>query len=81
MQHLKIKNIVAAAALSLLWVVLASGRGWAQAGAANVARVSFVQGTVQLMAGQGSDFQQAVMNMPVTDGSRLQTGGDGQVEV
>jgi hypothetical protein len=40
-----------------------------------------VQGAVQLLAGQGNDFQQAVMNMPVVDGSRLQTGGDGQVEV
>ena len=47
----------------------------------NVARVSFVQGSVQLLAGQGNDFQQAVMNMPVVDGSRLQTGGDGQAEI
>ena len=44
-------------------------------------RVSFVQGSVQLLAGQGANFQQAVINMPVLDGSRLQTGGDGQVEV
>ena len=43
--------------------------------------MSFVQGSVQLFAGQGTDFQQAVMNMPVLDGSRLQTGGDGQAEV
>jgi hypothetical protein len=50
-------------------------------GALNVARVSFVQGSVQLLAGQGADFQQAVMNMPVVDGSRIQTGGDGQAEV
>jgi hypothetical protein len=78
MQHLKIRNTVVAAALALLWAGLT---GRAQDNAANVARVSFVQGSVQLLAGQGSDFQQAVMNMPVTDGSRLQTGGDGQVEV
>jgi ferric-dicitrate binding protein FerR (iron transport regulator) len=43
--------------------------------------VSFVQGSVQLLAGQGADFAQAVINMPVLDGSRLQTGEDGQVEV
>ena len=36
---------------------------------------------MQLLAGQGADFQQAVMNMPVLDGSRIQTGGDGQAEV
>jgi hypothetical protein len=40
-----------------------------------------VQGSVQLTSGQGADFQQAVMNMPVLDGSRLQTGADGQAEI
>jgi uncharacterized protein DUF6600/FecR-like protein len=77
MPHLKIRNIVAAAALYLLGL----GFAGAQAGPSNVARVSFVQGSVQLLAGQGTDFQQAVINMPVLDGSRLQAGGDGQVEV
>ena len=57
---------------------LCTGAGGA---APNVARVSFVQGSVQLLAGQGTDFQQAVINMPVLDGSRLQTGGDGQAEI
>jgi hypothetical protein len=77
-QHLKVKRIAVAAVLAFLSINLTSR---AQESAANVARVSFVQGTVQLMTGQGSEFQQAVINMPVTDGSRLQTGGDGQVEV
>jgi len=77
MQHLKIRNIVAAA----VFYLVGSGFASAQAGPSNVARVSFVQGSVQLLAGQGTDFQQAVINMPVLDGSRLQAGGDGQVEV
>src|ERR1700761_7108592 len=47
----------------------------------NVARVSFVQGSVQLSAGQGTQPQPAVINMPVMDGSQLQTGNDGQVEI
>jgi hypothetical protein len=47
----------------------------------NVARVSFVQGSVQLATGQGTSPQPAVINMPVMDGSQLQTGNDGQVEV
>jgi hypothetical protein len=76
-QHLKIRNIVAAAGFYLLGLGFAS----AQAGPSNVARVSFVQGSVQLLAGPGTDFQPAVINMPVLDGSRLQAGGDGQVEV
>jgi hypothetical protein len=64
-------------ALFLFFVGLAQ----AQDAASNVARVSFVQGSVQLLAGQGSNFQQAVMNMPVVEGAQLQTGGDGQAEV
>ena len=68
-------------ALCLLWICFGTSRAPAQDAASNVARVSFVQGSVQLLAGQGANFEQAVMNMPVLDGSRLQTGGDGQAEV
>jgi len=94
MQHLRITNTgagnqrlwpAAMAGLCLLWMGLGTGRAPAQnpaqGPAANVARVSFVQGSVQLTSGQGADFQQAVMNMPVLDGSRLQTGADGQAEI
>ena len=80
-QHLRIRNTVVTFGLGLLWAMLANGHARAQNGAANVARISFVQGSVQMVTGQGADPQQAVMNMPATDGSRLQTGGDGQVEV
>jgi FecR protein len=78
MQHLKIRNIVAAA---VFYLALGSGFARAQEGPSNVARVSFVQGSVQLLAGQGTDFQQAVINMPLLDGSHLQAGGDGQAEI
>jgi hypothetical protein len=75
---------LALALFCLLWIGSETGRAVAQdqdPSSPNVARVSFVQGSVQLLTGQGGDFQQAVMNMPVLDGSRLQTGGDGQAEV
>jgi hypothetical protein len=88
MQHPGNKKIAGPLALTvvfLLWMGSGSGRAVAQnpgdPGSPNVARVSFAQGSVQLLAGQGSDFQQAVMNMPVVDGARLQTGADGQAEV
>jgi FecR protein len=88
MQHPRNRKMfagpLAMAVLCLLWIGSGTGRAVAQAqnpAGPNVARVSFVQGSVQLLAGQGSDFQQAVMNMPVLDGSRLQAGGDGQAEV
>jgi FecR protein len=81
-KHLETKNIAVMSLLCLLWMAVATHRASAQdAAALNVARVSFVQGSVQLLAGQGNDFQQAVMNMPIVDGSRLQTGDDGQAEV
>ena len=80
-KHLRTTNIAVMSAICLLWISLAASQAPAQNGTLNVARVSFVQGSVQLLAGQGNDFQQAVMNMPVVDGSRLQTGGDGQAEV
>jgi hypothetical protein len=85
MQHPRKKLVagpLAMAVLFLFWMGSVTGRAVAQdPDSPNVARVSFVQGSVQLLAGQGSDFQQAVMNMPVLDGSRLQTGADGQAEV
>jgi hypothetical protein len=64
-KHLRTTNIAVMSAICLLWMALAASNAPAQTGALNVARVSFVQGSVQLLAGQGNDFQQAVMNMPV----------------
>jgi hypothetical protein len=88
MQHPGKRKMIAGplamALFCLLWIGSETDRAVAQAqdpSSPNVARVSFVQGSVQLLTGQGGDFQQAVMNMPVLDGSRLQTGGDGQAEV
>ena len=80
-QHPRIKKFVVAVVLCLLGMGFGTGSAPAQNAAPNVARISFVQGSVQLLAGQGTDFQQAVINMPVLDGSRLQAGGDGQAEV
>ncbi len=68
MQHPRIKNIVVVVVLCLLGMGFGIGSASAQNAAPNVARISFVQGSVQLLAGQGTNFQQAVMNMPVLDG-------------
>ena len=84
-QHPAVKKIVSriatTAALGLPLFSFNGGQALAQDAPVNVARVSFVQGSVQLLAGQGTDFQQAVMNMPVIDGSRVQTGADGEAEI
>jgi hypothetical protein len=86
MRHHPVKTKIVArpailGALFLCFIGFSPAHSRAQDAASNVARVSFVQGSVQLLAGQGSDFQQAVMNMPVVEGAQLQTGGDGQAEV
>jgi hypothetical protein len=84
-QHPAVKRIVSrlatTAALGLSLCGFNGAQALAQDAAPNVARISFVQGSVQLLAGQGTDFQQAVMNMPVVDGSRVQTGADGEAEI
>jgi hypothetical protein len=48
---------------------------------ASVARMSSVQGKVQVLFGGASAPEQAVMNMPLVAGARLEAGSDGQAEV
>lgn len=48
---------------------------------ADVARLSFAQGGVQVTSGGQVQFQQAVANMPLLAGSQLQTAQDGEAEV
>lgn len=48
---------------------------------ANVARMSFVQGDVRFSNGNDPQLQPAVMNMPLMENSRLQTGEDGEAEI
>jgi FecR protein len=47
----------------------------------NVARMSSVQGKVQILFSGESSPEQAVMNMPLVAGARLEAGADGQAEV
>jgi hypothetical protein len=45
------------------------------------ARLSHVDGSVQVLQGDETAFEQAVPNMPLAEGSRVQTGDDGRAEV
>lgn len=47
----------------------------------SVARMSSVQGKVQVLFSGESGPQQAVMNMPLVAGARIESGSDGQAEV
>jgi len=46
-----------------------------------IVRLSYLQGDVNVDLGQGSGSQRAVLNMPLIEGARVWTGGDGQAEV
>ncbi|HEY0757989.1 MAG TPA: FecR family protein [Acidisarcina sp.] len=44
-------------------------------------RLSDVEGGAQILLGDGSEFKQAFVNMPVVEGSRLETRDDGRAEI
>jgi hypothetical protein len=69
---------LAAVVLTLLLSV--QGRVLAET-AQHYARLSHVDGSVQVLQGDQTAFEQAVANMPLAEGSRVQTGDDGRAEV
>ncbi len=67
-----------------IWGVLAGAALVVSAAAeskARIVRLSEVQGTVQMDRGTGDGFEKTFLNMPVIEGSKLQTGDDGRAEV
>ncbi len=48
---------------------------------ARIVRLSFVQGEVQIDRNLGQGFEKAIENMPITEGTTLRAGDDGQAEV
>ncbi|MEO6964557.1 MAG: FecR family protein, partial [Acidobacteriaceae bacterium] len=48
---------------------------------ARVARLSDVEGTVQIFRGDQVEFAKAIVNMPIPQGSRIETGADGRAEI
>jgi hypothetical protein len=46
-----------------------------------VLRLSYVQGSVQILEGDRVQFAQAQVNMPLLQGYRLDTGSDGEAEI
>lgn len=59
-----------------LWVVGAFADSQAR-----IVRLSYVEGEVQIDRGDGHDFIHAFLNMPVIEGSRLQTTDNGRAEI
>jgi hypothetical protein len=48
---------------------------------ARIVRLSDVQGTVQIDKNSGLGFESAFINLPITQGTQLKTGGDGRAEI
>lgn len=48
---------------------------------ARIVRLSEVQGTVQIERAPGDGFDQAFMNLPVIEGTKIKTGKDGRAEI
>lgn len=46
-----------------------------------IVRLSSVEGKVQVLPGNDTEFEQAYQNMPLIEGSRIETGNDGKAEI
>ncbi len=67
--------------LSLAALVLLFTVGAFADSKARIVRLSYSEGDVQLDRGDGSGLKHAFLNMPVIEGSKLNTGHDARVEV
>ncbi|MHB1701251.1 MAG: DUF6600 domain-containing protein [Acidobacteriaceae bacterium] len=46
-----------------------------------IVRLSYVQGSVRILQGDSTEFSQAKQNMPLVEGTRVDTGDDGRAEL
>ena len=64
-----------------VWMLLAAAPAARADSDARIVRLSYVSGDVQMDRATGQGFERAIMNMPVTRGSRVWAGEDGYAEV
>jgi hypothetical protein len=82
MSRLSVRLLLTAVAVSSLLLSLASLTAPAFADSqARVVRLSEVQGEVQVDRNTGRGFEKAFLNLPITQGLKLQTKHDGRAEV
>jgi hypothetical protein len=77
MSKLSIKLLLIAALASSLFLTVPSFAD----SQARVVRLSDVQGDVQIDRNAGQGFEKAFLNLPITQGAKLQVGKDGRAEV
>jgi hypothetical protein len=68
------------ALLTALAVLLLVTAAWGDSHV-RIVRLSYVEGNVQIDRADGQGFQSAFLNLPITQGVRLQTHDDGRAEV
>jgi hypothetical protein len=74
------KRIFRSFSVALLIGAMLAVSAWADS-QARIVRLSDVQGDVKIDRAAGEGFQKAFLNMPITQGTQLRTGGDGRAEV
>jgi hypothetical protein len=77
MSRLSVKQLLTAALASSLFLTAPSFAD----SQARVVRLSDVQGDVQIDRNAGQGFEKAFLNLPITQGVKLQAGKDGRAEV
>ena len=77
MSRLSIKLLLTAALASSLFLTVPSFAD----SQARVVRLSDVQGDVQIDRNVGQGFEKAFLNLPITQGVKVQVGKDGRAEV
>jgi FecR protein len=70
------------AALAVVAVICAAALSYAHADSqVRIVRLSYIDGRVQIDRNGGQGFETALMNMPITQDARLETGPSGRAEV
>ena len=69
--------MIAVLAAAFVWWALP---GFGVESQARIVRLSYVQGQAQIDRNAGQGFEKAIVNMPITQGTRLETGADGRAE-
>src|SRR5215468_9231461 len=67
------------ALLSAIALLLLASAAWGDSHA-RIVRLSYVEGGVQIDRADGQGFQSAFLNLPITQGVRLETRDDGRAE-
>src|SRR5437764_2885391 len=76
MSHLGLRAVLITVAVFLLASVAAFSDSQVR-----TVRLSFVKGDVQIERSSSQQFENTMLNLPITQGSRLRANGDGRAEI